>query len=189
MISNQGLVAGTLQAGSSAWELHPAAGSHTLLVACRPVTVSQQRQFRREGATHIHVFLAVPASISNSAIIQPCRSAFPLFIHVRIVLDCSTGMTFTPDLYRCGISFSGIANLADFARTMPPYWAPIKQRWLRRVGDVTADAALNRRLSPVFHASKIKAPLLIGQGGNDVRVTQVCAGGTCHQASGYSTAC
>jgi dipeptidyl aminopeptidase/acylaminoacyl peptidase len=91
-------------------------------------------------------------------------------------------MAFTPDLYRCGVSFSGITNLADFALAMPPYWAPIKQRWLRRVGDVTSDAALNRRLSPVFHASKIKAPLLIGQGGNDVRVTQVRAEDTCIQA-------
>jgi hypothetical protein len=56
---------------------------------------------------------------------------------------------------------------------MPPYWSPIKNRWLLRVGNVTADAALNRRLSPVFHARNVRAPLLIGQGGNDVRVSQV----------------
>jgi dipeptidyl aminopeptidase/acylaminoacyl peptidase len=95
--------------------------------------------------------------------------------NICAVLYGHAGMAFTPDLYRCGVSFSGIANLADFARAMPPYWAPIRQRWLRRVGDVTSDDALNRRLSPVFHASKVRSPLLIGQGGNDVRVTQVRA--------------
>jgi len=83
------------------------------------------------------------------------------------------GLAFTPHLYRCGISFSGIANLAQFARAMPPYWGPVKNRWLRRVGNVTADEALNNRLSPVFHAHVINAPVLIGQGGNDVRVGQV----------------
>lgn len=56
---------------------------------------------------------------------------------------------------------------------MPPYWGPIRNRWLLRVGDVTSDDALNRRLSPVFHAGSMRAPLLMGQGGNDVRVTQV----------------
>jgi hypothetical protein len=76
-------------------------------------------------------------------------------------------------LYRCGVAFSGIANLGDFARAMPPYWGPIRTRWLLRVGNVTADDALNRRLSPVFHAGKMQAPLLMGQGGNDVRVTKV----------------
>jgi hypothetical protein len=82
-------------------------------------------------------------------------------------------LAFTPDLYRCGIAFSGMANLADFARAMPPYWGPIRNRWVLRVGNVTADEALNRQISPVFHAHNIRVSLLMGTGGNDVRVTQV----------------
>lgn len=84
-----------------------------------------------------------------------------------------TGLAFTPQLYRCGIAFSGMSNLASFVATMPQYWAPIRNRWLLRVGNVTGDAAVNRRLSPIFHANNIRAPLLIGQGSNDVRVAQV----------------
>lgn len=38
------------------------------------------------------------------------------------------------------------------------------------VGDVIGDEALNRRISPVFHADRIRAPLLIGHGANDPRV-------------------
>ena len=39
-----------------------------------------------------------------------------------------------------------------------------------RVGDVEKDEELNRRISPLFHVDKIRAPLLIGQGANDPRV-------------------
>lgn len=115
------------------------------------------------------------------------RTKFPrgvLHIHLEInfqplPLSCTTGLAFTPELYRCGVAFSGISNLADFARSMPPYWGgPIRTRWLLRVGNVTADEKLNRRLSPVFHAGSVRAPLLMGQGENDVRVSQV-GGGLC----------
>ena len=41
-----------------------------------------------------------------------------------------------------------------------------------RVCDVENDQALNERISPLYHADKIKAPLLIGQGANDPRVKQ-----------------
>ena len=41
-----------------------------------------------------------------------------------------------------------------------------------RVGDVENDQALNEKISPFYHADKIKAPLLIGQGANDQRVKQ-----------------
>jgi dipeptidyl aminopeptidase/acylaminoacyl peptidase len=47
---------------------------------------------------------------------------------------------------------------------------PVKKRWLRRIGDVVADPQLNEKLSPLFHADAIAAPLLIGHGLNDPRV-------------------
>jgi dipeptidyl aminopeptidase/acylaminoacyl peptidase len=39
-----------------------------------------------------------------------------------------------------------------------------------RVGDVEKDEALNQKISPLFHADKVKAPLIIAQGANDPRV-------------------
>jgi len=47
-----------------------------------------------------------------------------------------------------------------------------KVRWIRRVGDVEHDDALNQKISPLYHVDAIKAPLLIGQGKNDPRVKQ-----------------
>jgi dipeptidyl aminopeptidase/acylaminoacyl peptidase len=80
------------------------------------------------------------------------------------------GLTFTPDLYACGIDMCGIANVKTAFETMPPFWQLIKRRWILRVGDAEHDDALNRRISPVFHVDAIRAPLLIGHGLNDPRV-------------------
>ena len=40
------------------------------------------------------------------------------------------------------------------------------------VGDMEKDEALLKAVSPVFHADKIKAPLLIAQGAKDPRVVK-----------------
>jgi dipeptidyl aminopeptidase/acylaminoacyl peptidase len=41
------------------------------------------------------------------------------------------------------------------------------------MGDPDTDAERHRRISPLFHAQNIKAPLLVVQGANDPRVLQV----------------
>jgi dipeptidyl aminopeptidase/acylaminoacyl peptidase len=80
------------------------------------------------------------------------------------------GLAFTPDLYTCGISMCGPSNMKTGIETMPDWWYLIKQRWLRRMGNVLEDDELNRRISPYYHADKIKSKLLITHGANDPRV-------------------
>jgi dipeptidyl aminopeptidase/acylaminoacyl peptidase len=80
------------------------------------------------------------------------------------------GLTFTPDVYACGIDMCGISNVRTAFETMPDFWKPIKRRWVLRVGDAEHDDALNRKISPVHHVENIKAPLLIAHGVNDPRV-------------------
>jgi dipeptidyl aminopeptidase/acylaminoacyl peptidase len=82
------------------------------------------------------------------------------------------GLTFTPEVYRCGVDIVGPSNLFTLLATIPPYWAPMLSQFHNRVGDPKADEALLRAASPLFSADKIKAPLLIGQGANDPRVKQ-----------------
>ena len=82
------------------------------------------------------------------------------------------GVTFTPDLYAAGVSIVGPSNIVTLLNSIPPYWGPLKQLFMRRVGDPD-DAQDRSRLvsqSPFFHAKNIKAPLLIIQGANDPRV-------------------
>lgn len=82
-------------------------------------------------------------------------------------------LTLHPDLYACGVDVVGPSDLATLMQSIPDYWKPVKKRWLRRIGDVTNDAALNQKLSPVYHAKEIRVPLLIGHGANDPRVKMV----------------
>ncbi|HEX7284901.1 MAG TPA: S9 family peptidase [Candidatus Angelobacter sp.] len=79
-------------------------------------------------------------------------------------------LTLHPDLYACGVDVVGPSDLATLMSSIPDYWKPVKKRWLRRIGDVSNDAALNQSLSPLYHADKIRVPLLIGHGANDPRV-------------------
>jgi dipeptidyl aminopeptidase/acylaminoacyl peptidase len=82
------------------------------------------------------------------------------------------GLAFTPQLYACGVDLVGISNVASFMKSIPPYWQPLRYEWLHRVGNVEGNATLNRRISPLFHVDKIRAPLFIAQGANDPRVPQ-----------------
>ena len=80
------------------------------------------------------------------------------------------GLTFTPDLYACGIDYVGPSNLFTLLETLPPYWETEKEEFYIKVGDPVRDYKLLRKVSPVFHADKIKAPLFVAQGANDPRV-------------------
>ena len=85
---------------------------------------------------------------------------------------CLAGLCFTPDLYTCGVDVVGPSHISTLFQSIPSYWAPMKKQLVHRVGDVENDQELNERISPFYHADKIKVPLLIGQGANDPRVKQ-----------------
>jgi dipeptidyl aminopeptidase/acylaminoacyl peptidase len=80
-------------------------------------------------------------------------------------------LSMRPDLFACGVDGVGPADIATLFHSFPAYWDGILTRWRRRVGDPERDAALNRAISPLYHVGDIRAPLLIGQGQNDPRVT------------------
>ena len=80
------------------------------------------------------------------------------------------GVTFTPDLYACGVDYVGVSNMFTFMQTIPPYWKPYLDMFHEMVGDPKADSALMHSASPVFFADNIKVPLLVAQGKNDPRV-------------------
>lgn len=85
---------------------------------------------------------------------------------------CLAGLTFTPDIYCCGVDIVGPSNIKTLLDSIPPYWAPLRNGMLLKIGDVDNDEEFNKKISPLFHVDKIKSPLLIGQGANDPRVKQ-----------------
>jgi dipeptidyl aminopeptidase/acylaminoacyl peptidase len=80
------------------------------------------------------------------------------------------GLTFTPDLYACGIDYVGVSNMFTFMKTIPPYWKPRLETYFQMVGHPEKDRALFEEISPALHTDKIKAPLFIAQGAKDPRV-------------------
>ena len=84
------------------------------------------------------------------------------------------GLTFTPDVFVCGVDIVGPSNLRTLLETIPPYWKPMMDLWAGRVGDPRTEegrAFLDER-SPLTFVDRITKPLLIGQGANDPRVKQ-----------------
>src|SRR5262249_39252504 len=82
------------------------------------------------------------------------------------------GLTFTPEVFAAGVGIVGPSNLITLIQSIPPYWAPLKAQFARRVGDLETEEEFLKSRSPVFFADRIQAPLLIGQGANDPRVKQ-----------------
>lgn len=84
------------------------------------------------------------------------------------------GLTFTPEVFACGVDIVGPSNLVTLMQNAPPYWLPLMDVFKRRIGDHETEEgrAFLLRRSPLTHAERICRPLLIGQGANDPRVKQ-----------------
>ncbi len=84
------------------------------------------------------------------------------------------GLTFTPDVFACGVDIVGPSNLVTLLNSIPPYWTPMIDTFATRVGDHRTEAgrALLTERSPLTRVERINKPLLIGQGANDPRVKQ-----------------
>ena len=82
------------------------------------------------------------------------------------------GLTFTPDLYACGVDYVGVSNIFTLLETLPPYWELGRQMMYEMIGDPETEQDLLKAASPLFHVDKIKAPLFVAQGANDPRVKQ-----------------
>ena len=85
------------------------------------------------------------------------------------------GLTFTPDVFACGVDIVGPSNLVTLLQAIPPYWESEVEKLTNRVGDHRTEEGRKYLLSvsPITRVDQIKKPLLIGQGANDPRVKQV----------------
>lgn len=84
------------------------------------------------------------------------------------------GLTFTPDVFACGVDIVGPSNILTLLNAIPPYWQPMVQMFKDRVGDFGVEEGREFLLtrSPLTYVERIERPLLIGQGKNDPRVKQ-----------------
>jgi dipeptidyl aminopeptidase/acylaminoacyl peptidase len=86
------------------------------------------------------------------------------------------GLVREPDLFRCGTPFVAVTDLGLWQTVQ---WSDtamnresdfFEKDFVKMVGDNKADAELFQRTSPARNADKIKAPVLLVMGEDDVRV-------------------
>ncbi|MDF3065632.1 MAG: Dipeptidylaminopeptidase/acylaminoacyl-peptidase -like protein [Polyangiaceae bacterium] len=76
-------------------------------------------------------------------------------------------LVFHPELFAAGLDVCGMSDLATFYRDTEPW---IAQAAYPKYGHPVQDAATLRRLSPLHHFGRLRAPLLVVHGENDSNV-------------------
>ncbi|MBV9924738.1 MAG: S9 family peptidase [Acidobacteria bacterium] len=79
-------------------------------------------------------------------------------------------LAFKPEEFAVGVDLFGVSNWVRTLQSIPPYWEPIRKALYKEVGDPSTQLEFLRETSPLFHADKIKRPLIVLQGANDPRV-------------------
>ncbi len=79
-------------------------------------------------------------------------------------------LAFNPDEFAVGVDIFGVSNWLRTLESMPPYWEAQRKALYQEIGDPVKDREMLRAISPVFHADKIRRPLMVLQGQNDPRV-------------------
>ncbi|WP_342117962.1 S9 family peptidase [Pseudoduganella sp. OTU4001] len=90
------------------------------------------------------------------------------------------GLVNDPDVYRCGISWSGIVDFELMANGGALAAKGVDEAWARygmpvMIGDLARDAERLKRTSPLQQAARIKQPLLLAYGDDDPSVPRQVA--------------
>ena len=73
-------------------------------------------------------------------------------------------LTLQPDAFKVGVDLFGISNWVRTLTSIPPWWGSFKDALYAEMGDPKTDSERLHRVSPLFNANKIKAPLMVLQG-------------------------
>ena len=80
------------------------------------------------------------------------------------------GLTYTPELYKCGINYVGVTDIPLLFKTAPDAWASGLDQMKEMVGDPKKEKEFLEEWSPSNHADKIKVPVFMAYGLQDPRV-------------------
>jgi dipeptidyl aminopeptidase/acylaminoacyl peptidase len=79
-------------------------------------------------------------------------------------------LAFKPEEFAVGVDIFGVSNWVRTLESIPPYWESFRKALYTEIGDPSTEMEMLRETSPLFHADKIKKPLMVLQGANDPRV-------------------
>jgi dipeptidyl aminopeptidase/acylaminoacyl peptidase len=79
-------------------------------------------------------------------------------------------LAFQPEEFAVGVDIFGVSNWLRTLESIPKWWESQRLALYQEIGNPEQDGDMLREISPVFHAEKIRRPLLVLQGANDPRV-------------------
>ena len=79
-------------------------------------------------------------------------------------------LAFKPEEFAVGVDIFGVSNWVRTLQSIPPYWESQRKALYKEIGDPATQMEHLRATSPLFHADKIRRPLIVLQGANDPRV-------------------
>ena len=126
---------------------------------------------RRHGDADLDDVVAAKAMLADTGFVDPEK----VVIQGQSYGGYMTlaGLAFRPDAFAAGVDIYGVSNWPRLLANTPSWWEDLRRLLFTEVGDPAKDAEYLRKISPVFHASNIKKPLLVLQGANDPRVLPV----------------
>ncbi len=80
------------------------------------------------------------------------------------------GLAFTPEIYRCGISYVGVTDVALLINSRPNHAWVFEELDQALTGNPSKERAKLDAVSPLLNADKIRAPVLLAYGAKDERV-------------------
>ncbi len=83
------------------------------------------------------------------------------------------GLAFRPDEFSVGVDIFGVSNWVRTLKSTPAWWASFREALFKELGNPETQEQFLKDKSPLFHADKIKKPLIVLQGANDPRVLKV----------------
>ncbi|HEY0780311.1 MAG TPA: S9 family peptidase [Gemmatirosa sp.] len=125
---------------------------------------------RRHGEADLGDVVAARGLLEGTRVVDPARVA---------VMGASYGgflvlaaLTQHPTAFAAGVDLFGPSSWLRTIESLPVWLGAQRDALLAKLGDPATDADRLRRVSPVFHADRIRRPLLVLQGANDPRVLQ-----------------
>lgn len=79
-------------------------------------------------------------------------------------------LAFKPEEFAVGVDVFGVSNWVRTLKSIPPYWESFRRSLYKEIGDPETQLDMLKEVSPLFHADKIRRPLIVLQGANDPRV-------------------
>ena len=73
-------------------------------------------------------------------------------------------------MFAVGVDIFGVSNWLRTLESIPPWWEAQRVALYKEIGDPVHGPDMLKAISPLFHADKIRKPLIVLQGANDPRV-------------------